>query len=147
MQEDTEETSINENDLTSTDLQEEIYSEDECAEMLSEIDKLKDAKITEKQLHETLYQNISFSRIKSETIPIYVQNDSTKDNSTNNKKSSKNSAMVEVLYNGKKMYIHKSTAVWIFQEGEQLSSDRLIRVRESQPLNTPKNSNINYPLY
>ena len=138
MQEDTEETSINENDLTLTDLQEEIYSEDECAEMLSEIDKLKDAKIIEKQLHETLYQNVTFSRIKSGTIPRYVQNDSTKDNSTNNKKSSKNSALVEVLYNGKKMFIHKSTAVWIFQEGEWLSSDRLIRVRESQPLNTPK---------
>ena len=24
------------------------------------------------------------------------------------------------------MYIHKSTTVWIFQEGERLSSDRLI---------------------
>ena len=36
------------------------------------------------------------------------------------------------------MYIHRSIAVWIFQEGEQLSSDRLIRVRECQPSNTPK---------
>ena len=45
MQEDAEETSINENDLISTDLQEEIYTEDECAEMLSEIDKRKGAKI------------------------------------------------------------------------------------------------------
>ena len=86
---DAKETSINENDLTSTDLQEEIYTEDECAEMLKEIDKLKDAKIIEKQVHETLHQNISFSWIKSETIPIYIQSDSTKDNSTSNKKSSK----------------------------------------------------------
>ena len=48
MQEDAEETSINENDLIPTDLQEEIYTEDECAEMLSEIDKLKGAKIIKK---------------------------------------------------------------------------------------------------
>ena len=31
------------------------------------------------------------------------------------------------------MYIRKSTAVWLFNEGERLSSDRLIRVRDSQP--------------
>ena len=60
MQEDAEETSVNENDLTSTDLQEEIYTEDECAEMISEIDKLKDAKIIENQLHETLHKTYHF---------------------------------------------------------------------------------------
>ena len=78
-----------------------------------------------------------FSRIKSDTIPMCVQNDTTKDN-TINKKSLKHSTLVEVIYNGKKMYIHKSTTVWIFQEGEQLSSDRLIRVRETQPSSTSK---------
>ena len=71
MPEDAEETSINENDLISTDLQEEIYTEDDCAEMLSEIDsKLKGAKII-KNNYIKHYIKTSFSRIKSETIPIY----------------------------------------------------------------------------
>ena len=35
-------------------------------------------------------------------------------------------------------YIHKLTTVWIFQKGEQLSSDWLIRVRETQPSSTSK---------
>jgi len=127
-EEDAEEISIDENYSTVVDSQEEIYPGDECAEILNEIDELKDAKVIEDQLHKKLHQSISFSRIKSETIPMYVQNDSTKDNSTDNKKLLKHSTLVKVLYNGKKMYIHKSTAVWIFQEGERLSSDRLIRV-------------------
>ena len=139
-EDDPEEIYINENDSTIAYPQEEIYTEDECAEMLSEIEELKDAKVIEDQLHKKLFQKISYSQIKSETIPSYVRNDSTKDNSTDNKKLSKHSALVEVLYNGKIMYIHKSTAVWIFQEGERLSSDRLLRVREKQPSATSKTS-------
>ena len=38
----------------------------------------------------------------------------------------------------RKCIIHKSTTVWIFQEGERLSSDRLIRVQETQPSSTSK---------
>ena len=34
------------------------------------------------------------------------------------------------------MYINKTTAVWLLQEGERASSDRLFRVRSSQPFNT-----------
>ena len=36
------------------------------------------------------------------------------------------------------MFIHKTTAVWLFQEGERVSPDRLIRVRETQPNTTFK---------
>ena len=31
------------------------------------------------------------------------------------------------------LYIRKSTAVWLFQEGERISSDRLLRVKAKQP--------------
>ena len=31
------------------------------------------------------------------------------------------------------MYIHKTTAVWLLQEGERVSADRLFRVRSKQP--------------
>jgi hypothetical protein len=36
------------------------------------------------------------------------------------------------------VYIRKSTAVWLFSEGERLSSDRLFRERSTQPFNTNK---------
>ena len=125
------------NDSTEVNLEEDMYTINECAEVLREIDELKDAKVIEEQLHNKIHKSIFFSQIKSDTIPMCVQNDTTKDN-TINKNSLKHSTLVEVLYNGKKMYIHKSTAVWIFQEGERLSSNRLIRVRETQPSSTSK---------
>ena len=34
------------------------------------------------------------------------------------------------------MFIHKTTAVWLFQEGERVSADCLFRVREIQPYTT-----------
>ena len=42
------------------------------------------------------------------------------------------SAFVE-LHNGKYALIRKTTAVWLFQEGYRMSSDRLFRVRCKQP--------------
>lgn len=36
------------------------------------------------------------------------------------------------------MFIHKSTAVWVLQEGERVSSNRLFRVRTKQPFSTEK---------
>ena len=49
------------------------------------------------------------------------------------KKTSKPSSLVEVIHKGRKLFIHKSTAVWIFQEGDRVSADQTIRVREKQP--------------
>ena len=49
----------------------------------------------------------------------------------------KHNKMVEVNQNGKKFYIHKTTAVELLQESERVSTDRLFRVRAIQP-------NINY---
>ena len=49
----------------------------------------------------------------------------------------KHNKMVEVNQNGKKFYIHKTTAVWLLQESERVSTDRLLRVRAKQP-------NMNY---
>ena len=52
-----------------------------------------------------------------------------------NKKStySKHCPYVEVKYNSKTLCINKTTAVWLLQEGERVSSDRLFRVRHKQP--------------
>ena len=44
------------------------------------------------------------------------------------------SAFVKVTNNDEKgTYIRKSTAMWLFQEDERVSSDRLFRVRAKQP--------------
>ena len=51
----------------------------------------------------------------------------------------KHDNLVEVNQNGKKFYIHETTAVELLQESEHVSTDRLFRVRAKQ-------SNMNYSL-
>ena len=47
------------------------------------------------------------------------------------------SSFVKVdTHNGAETYIRKSTAVWLFQEVERVSSDRLFQVRAKQPTET-----------
>ena len=43
---------------------------------------------------------------------------------------------LEVLHSGGPIYIRETTIVWLLQEGERVSSDRLFRVRAKQPYNT-----------
>ena len=40
---------------------------------------------------------------------------------------------VEVYKGESTIFIRKTTAVWLFQESERVSSDRLFRVRDKQP--------------
>ena len=51
------------NDSTEVNLEEEMYTKNECAEVLREIDELKDAKVIEEQLHNKIDKRISFSQI------------------------------------------------------------------------------------
>ena len=48
------------NDSTEVNLEEKMYTENECAEVLREIDELKDAKVIEEQLHNKIDKSISF---------------------------------------------------------------------------------------
>ena len=41
-----------------------------------------------------------------------------------------------MIHNGEPIYIRKTTLIWLLQEGERMSSDRLFRVRAKQPYNT-----------
>jgi len=59
-----------------------------------------------------------------------------KDDKDNSKTSPSKCRLLEIEQNGKRMFIHKTTAVWLFQEGERVSADRLFRVREIQPYAT-----------
>jgi len=66
------------------------------------------------------------------TIPIYKVSDKSK------KKQSfkKDHKFVEIIHNNESIFVRKSTLVWLHQEGERVSSDRLFRVRSKQPYNT-----------
>ena len=49
------------------------------------------------------------------------------------KQISPSKKLLPVDFNGKTVHIRKTTAVWLFQDGERVSSDRLFRVRCKQP--------------
>ena len=76
-------------------------------------------------------QNLAFKKIQNVTtqLPLYKS-------TIMNTASKEKGHFLPIDYNGQTMYIRKSTAVWLFNEGERLSSDRLIRVRDSQPFHT-----------
>ena len=52
------------------------------------------------------------------------------------------SEFVEVIHNEKKAFIRKSTAIWLFQDCERVSSDRLFRVQTVQPNSSQSQINI-----
>ena len=54
----------------------------------------------------------------------------------------KHSECVEVTHNGKRAFFRKSTAIWLFQDCERVSSDRLFRVRTVQPNSSQSQINI-----
>ena len=46
----------------------EIYTLEECTEILDEINELKDAKVIGDQLHNKLHSDISFSRVNHTNV-------------------------------------------------------------------------------
>jgi len=72
---------------------------------------------------------MSFTQVKTDSISMFEMNDD-KDNS---QPLPSKYQLLEIVHNGKRMFIHKTTVVWLFQEGERVSADRLFRVREIQP--------------
>lgn len=63
--------------------------------------------------------------IPSVGIPTY-QNVTTE-------QESNNSLFVPVVVKGRSIFISKKTAVWLLNDGERVSSDRIFRVRSQQP--------------
>ena len=52
------------------------------------------------------------------------------------------SPYVEVYYGQKTVYINKTTVLWLLQEGEKVSADRLFRVCNKQPFSSNLNKTI-----
>ena len=73
-----------------------------------------------------------YRQLPSETIPIYERVEMPK--KSRKEHGNKFDPCVEVKgKNGESIYIRKTTAVWLFQEGERVSADCLFRVRHKQP--------------
>ena len=99
----------------------------------AEIAELKNAGIIEDELKDRLHE-LSFKSLSKSPLPQYkmISTTATKKNTT----KTKYSPFVEVHRLDKTVYIRKTTAVWLLQEGERVSTDRLFRVRKKQPYAT-----------
>ena len=112
-------------------LQEDI-SADDPEDVVSDISQLTSVGIIGNDLsnHLATLHKSTFKRLSDSSLPMFEVKDVV-----SNKKStySKHCPYVEVRYNSMTLCINKTTAVWLLQEGERVSSDRLFRVRHKQP--------------
>lgn len=80
---------------------------------------------------------LPIEKVPSETIPMYSLKDhSSLENCISSLSSSTKQVFtpfVEVSVKGRVVLIRKTTAIWLFQESERVSADRLFRVRLKQP--------------
>ena len=113
----------------------EVNSTVEPNEVSAGITQLSDADLIDEKMADHLksLHNASFRKISNNGLPVY---EIEADSSTSKSNKCKFCSFVEVNHNNKKVFIHKTTAVWLLQEGERLSTDRLFRVRAKQPFST-----------
>lgn len=100
--------------------------------ILCSINKLEKEGFVEKDLKNRLVDlhSSTFKKLSGTGLPLYdIEQSNNKSGAT-----SKFCPYVKISHNDKDLFIHKTTAVWLLQEGERVSSDRLFRVREKQPL-------------
>lgn len=94
--------------------------------LLNDITVMQQVGIIEESTYHTLKE--TYKRTDNCTVPLYIKLDCNK-----KQQQQKFSPFVEVNQNGKVCHIRKTTAVWLFQECERVSTDRLFRVRSKQP--------------
>ena len=121
------------------DQQEDEFAEDSVQEdiadpeeVLSSISQLSNAKLIDDEMvnHLTSLHRASFQKVENSALPMYVLQTSS---SSKKLPNHKHCYFVDVECGGKIIFIHKTTAVWLLQEGERVSADRLFRVRSKQP--------------
>ena len=124
-------------------------SEQDCIAQLQET-CIEDAAVLANDLeniskHDLLHNNMleklkmtheSFKRLSSSGMPIYERVE-TQDKKGRKQNQKSFNPFVEVqVRDGQSIFICKTTAVWLLQEGERVSTDRLFRVRHKQPYST-----------
>lgn len=119
----------------------EAHTTQDPQKIASEITELEEKGVIEKGLSDrlTAVTKSMFKRVTNTGMNIsifYEHKIPTADTKGKDKASTakkKHCRFVELTQNGKKVFISKTTAVWLLQEGERVSSDRLFRVRSKQP--------------
>lgn len=116
-------------------LLEEIDIDDNEGDIKKDVATLTESGLVNTQLAEKLLLKGSKLRRLSTALPLYT--DTASELPTPQRVANKKvSPFLSIEHNGHTMYIRKSTAVWLFNEGERVSSDRLFRVRDTQPFTT-----------
>ena len=109
-----------------------------CKDVVESLVCLEEKNVIDKKVKERityLCRNETVDSDGKTTIPVYKLI-SQNDESAANKKSKQSSKYIEINHGGEKIFVRKSTLVWLYQEGERVSSDRLFRVRVKQPYST-----------
>ena len=71
-----------------------------------------------------MYLNVISTKMVNTTILMYKIADNSKENQ--NFKATK---LIEIIHNDESIFVRKMIVVWLFQEDERMSSDRLFHVR------------------
>ena len=104
-------------------------------DITDDITKLNSIGIIEKDLccHLSNLHKSQLKRISGLSLPMYDIKSSSSTKCTGKKS---HSPYVEVYYGQRTVYINKTTVVWLLQEGERVSADRLFRVHNKQPFSS-----------
>ena len=109
-----------------------ISSDETISEIIADVDSLHENKIidvTVKEHVRKLKTSLLFTKDDRSKFPVYVKKN---DNHVEDSKRV-HSPFVEVKVGERNVYIRKTTAIWLFQDTERVSSDRIFRVRATQP--------------
>ena len=114
-----------------SDIVNEVCSE-EPSQIAVDLKAISESGIIDDALLNKLEQQqkmLPLTRILSSTVSMFIADESSKGKSKQVSASKKPFPFVEVQANGQNVFIHKTTAVWLLQDGECVSSDRLFRIQ------------------
>jgi len=109
-----------------------------CKDIVESLVCLEEKKVIDEKVKERITYLCRSETVDSDgktTVPVYKLI-SQSNESPVNKKSKQSSKYIEINHGGEKIFVCKSTLVWLYQEGERVSSDGLFRVRVKQPYST-----------
>jgi len=121
----------------------EEISNEEVAVIANDLDKLSEHNLIESQEIKQLEKHHKFKKMLSDTIPMYERIE-VQDKEARKHQDKQFSPFVQLeVKKSKIIFIRKTTVVWLMQEGERVSIDRLFRVWHKQPFSTSDNVNSN----
>lgn len=118
-----------------------LSTADNISDIIEDVNNLHTNKIVDDSVTSraiSLKASLIYKREQSSNgLPVYEKRHDTEEK--------EHPAFVKMELHGKMIYIRKSTAIWLFQDAERVSPDRIFRVRATQP-NTCSSSNDVRPM-